>query len=238
MSLDALIFDVDGTLAETEELHRHTFNETFALFGLRKIWPDPDAGWVWSVPLYRALLKTTGGKERIAAYLRDYLDIDPTRHRDRIAAIHEVKTRRYGELVAEGALRLRPGIADLVGEARRAGLALALATTTSRANVVALCTSLFEMEASDLFPVIVAGEDVIAKKPAPDAYHLALERLGIPAGDAIAFEDSRNGLLAAKAAGLRCVVSPSVYSAGEDFSAADRVVASFDRLGGLAGLGD
>jgi HAD superfamily hydrolase (TIGR01509 family) len=219
--LEALIFDVDGTLAETEELHRQAFNETFASHGL---------GWCWTRDDYHRLLTTTGGKERIARYVTEMggspSDLD-------IPALHFAKTARYTDLMAQGNLPLRAGVQALIDEARAADLKLAIATTTSRANVEALCLVTYGVAADLLFPVIASGDEVAAKKPAPDVYQLALDRLGLPAARAIALEDSANGLKSARAAGLLCIVSPSAYTAGEDFSGAAIVVKDFTALGGL-----
>ncbi|EEW26554.1 HAD family hydrolase [Rhodobacter ferrooxidans] len=221
---EALIFDVDGTLAETEELHRRAFNAAFADAGLR---------WNWSQDDYRALLTTTGGKERIARYVTERGG-DPATVP--VAELHKAKTAHYVDLMARGQIALRPGIADLIDEARAAGRRLAIATTTSPANVEALCLAVFGKPAAQVFDVIAAGDEVPAKKPAPDIYLLALQRLGLTADRAVALEDSRNGLRSARAAKLACVVSPGVYTAGEDFSAATLVLGCFTDLGGLAGL--
>ena len=230
MPLKALIFDVDGTLAETEELHRQAFNETFWAHSVADLWPDAKNGWKWDQLTYRRLLATTGGKERIAAYLRDDLGIDPAPWTDQIAAIHRTKTERYVALIAGGALRLRPGISELIDEGLRAGLKLAIATTTSRPNVDELLRFCFGPLGGTLFSSIHAGEDVVRKKPAPDVYILSLDRLGVPASECIAFEDSRNGLIAAHAAGLRCIISPSMYTAGDDLSGADLTVNEFSEV--------
>jgi HAD superfamily hydrolase (TIGR01509 family) len=219
---EALIFDVDGTLAETEELHRRAFNETFAEAGLP---------WHWGRDDYRRLLTTTGGKERIARHLAEAGG--PAAD---IAALHAAKTRRYARLVAAGDLALRPGIAALMEGARAAGLRLAVATTTSRPNVEALAQAIWRRPAGAVFDAIAAGDEVAAKKPAPDVYLLALARLGLPAAACVAFEDTRNGLLSARGAGIACLVVPSVYSEGEDFAGALAVSASHAEVGGLAGI--
>lgn len=204
--VEALIFDVDGTLAETEELHRAAFNRAFAEAGLP---------WVWSREDYRRLLKTTGGKERIAAYMAEIgaqgLDIP---------ALHRAKTAIYTGLMAEGGLPLRPGVAALIARARASGKRLAIATTTSRPNVDALCAACFGQASDRVFDVLACGDEVPAKKPAPDVYLLALQRLGLPATACLAFEDSANGLRAAQAAGLRTIVTPSLHTVGEDFTGA------------------
>lgn len=213
-TLAALVFDVDGTLAETEEAHRRAFNETFAAWGL---------DWRWDEALYESLLKTTGGKERIAAYQRAHLDRE-TLSPEEIVVLHARKTARYGEIVAEGGLVLRPGVAGLIERARVRGLKVAVATTTDRANVEALCRATWRKAAHDVFDVVAAGDEVKAKKPAPDIYLLALARLGLPAAACIAFEDSHNGLLSARAAGLRVYVTPSRYTGSEIFDGAEAVM--------------
>lgn len=213
MSLRALIFDVDGTLAETEEAHRAAFNAAFAAAGL---------GWHWSMADYGRLLTTTGGKERMARW-REETGSGPSDAA--IADLHRDKTARYAALLAGGGLQARPGVAELVAAARAAGLRLAVATTTSPGNVGALAQAIWGRAAGEVFDVIAAGDEVAAKKPAPDVYLLALERLGLTAGEALAFEDSRNGVLSARAAGLRVVATPSAYTAGEDFAGAEAVLA-------------
>jgi HAD superfamily hydrolase (TIGR01509 family) len=218
MGLKALIFDVDGTLAETEEAHRQAFNATFAAHGL---------GWQWSVDDYGRLLRTTGGKERMAAF-RAELGAGPDDAT--IDRMHRDKTDRYAAILAEGGLKARPGVLRLVEQAQQAGIRLAIATTTSPRNVQALCRCLWGLDAEQVFEIIAAGDEVPAKKPAPDVYLLALSRLRLDAKDSLALEDSRNGVLSARAAGLRVVVTPSVYTEGEDFSGATAVFASLDTV--------
>lgn len=222
-----LIFDVDGTLAETEEAHRRAFNAAFIEVGLPARLPDAAAAWTWDAALYTRLLRTTGGKERIAAYIRDDLGIDPKPHAELIARGHAAKTRHYGAMVASGQVALRPGVREILSRAREAGLALAVATTTTPGNVDALTLATLGKPACEVFDVIAAGDEVAGKKPAPDVYLLALQRLGMPADVCVALEDSRNGLMAAKAAGLRCIVSPGLYTRAETFAEADRVTPEF-----------
>jgi HAD superfamily hydrolase (TIGR01509 family) len=210
VTLRALIFDVDGTLAETEEVHRAAFNAAFAEAGLP---------WSWTVENYRILLRTTGGKERIAAYLAAEPSL-PRLSVDQIAGLHRTKTAHYLRLMGEGAVALRPGVQALIDRARDRGVRLALCTTTTPANVEALSQAVWGTGAAQQFPVIVAGDEVAAKKPAPDAYVLALSRLGIGPEGAIAVEDSANGILAARAAGLRVAATPSIYSRDDDFGQA------------------
>jgi HAD superfamily hydrolase (TIGR01509 family) len=219
MSLRALIFDVDGTLADTEELHRKAFNLAFAAHHL---------GWYWSPSLYAQLLKTTGGKERLAAYIAS-LPIKPEQaaalHQD-IPNIHRDKTTFYTEMVHDGRLPLRPGVRRLIEQARAQGLRLAIASTTTLANIEALLQSTFGKDGLAVFDAIAAGDQVTRKKPAPDIFELALRRLGLPATDCIAIEDSNHGLCAAKAAGLWTLVTPNFWTAGQDFNAADLLLDS------------
>ncbi len=220
----ALIFDVDGTLAETEQAHLQAFNLAFAAAGL---------DWRWSLEDYRALLTTTGGKERMARYVREQGG-DPAAYP--IADLHRAKTRLFTEIVAGGGLQPRAGIREILAEARREGIRLAVATTTSPENVAALCLALFGEPMEAVFEVVAAGDMVAAKKPAPDVYLLALERLGLPAEACLALEDSRNGVLAAKGAGLRVALSQSFFTRGEPTESPDLQATEFSELLPLARL--
>jgi HAD superfamily hydrolase (TIGR01509 family) len=221
MPLNALIFDVDGTLAETEELHRVCFNEAFAKAG---------HDWEWPQDLYRGLLKVTGGRERIHHYLdRIGLDLGPNAT-TQVAALHAEKNELYA-LMARSSVALRPGIMRLITEARERGLGVAIATTTTRSNLEALLAAAFGQSGADWFAAIVAGEDVCRKKPDPSAYLRVLELLSLSPGECVVFEDSRNGLLAAKAAGLPVVVTPSVYAENENHEEADCVVSDLGEPG-------
>lgn len=218
--LKALIFDVDGTLAETEEGHRKAFNQTFR---------DYKLDWHWSVELYRELLKVTGGKERMLHYARTYRpDECPEESEAYFKAIHQHKTARYVDLVEKGEMQPRPGIVRLINEAQEAGLKLAIATTTSPANVSSLLKSGFPDGADCWFDVIAAGDMVKAKKPAADVYFLALEQLGLAPDECLALEDSRNGVLSSVAAGIPVLVTRSEYTKEDDFNGAAAV---FDCLG-------
>ncbi len=201
----ALIFDVDGTLAETEELHRAAFNAAFAAEG--------GPGWHWDQALYGELLCVTGGKERIR-----HFRVLPA---DEVAALHATKTAHYKRLVETGGLHLRPGVRRLLRAAHAAGVKLAIATTTSPANVEALLAACAPLPP---FEVIAAGDEVGAKKPAPDVFCLALRRLGLAAGACVAFEDTWNGLQSALGAGLRCVVTTSLYGGRGPFPGAAAIV--------------
>ncbi len=217
MALKALLFDVDGTLADTEETHRQAFNYAFVRFRLP---------WEWTKPLYRELLAVSGGHERIAHYI-DTLPAsggDKARLRALVPAIHETKTQLYTELIGDGRCPLRPGIARLLDEARDAGVQLAIASTTSAVNVDTLLARHLGDAGRYRFAAIASAEHVQRKKPAPDIYRLVLSMLGRSAEECVAFEDSRNGLRAAKSAKLFTVVTPSQWTQGDDFADADMVL--------------
>jgi HAD superfamily hydrolase (TIGR01509 family) len=215
MPLEALIFDVDGTLAENEEWHRRAFNETFQAFGL---------DWNWDAELYRQLLKVTGGKERIRHFIETASPPRGAEVLDKLSAFHAAKTARYADYVVSGAIKARPGIKRLVMEAHQNSLRLGIATTTTLSNVEALIKSIFGADARHLFAVIAAGDIVPRKKPAPDIYLYACERLGVSPSACIAIEDSANGLQAAHDAGIAVLAAPSFYLSDDDFSKAISVV--------------
>lgn len=219
--LGVLLFDVDGTLAETEEIHRQSFNRSFAQAGL---------DWVWSEELYARLLAVTGGKERIRHYIETCVpDFEPPMNLDEyIAGLHAAKTDVYTRIIAAGEIPLRPGVNRLIKEARRAGLRLGITTTTTPANVTALLRHSLDPDAESWFEVIAAGSIVPAKKPAPDIYHHALEAMAVGPDECIAFEDSANGLRSAREAGVTTLVTRSLYSRDDDFEGAALVV---DHLG-------
>ncbi|HFB54576.1 MAG TPA: HAD family hydrolase [Hellea balneolensis] len=221
MTLKALIFDVDGTLCETEHLHLRAFNQAFQ---------EAHLDWHWDAELYTELLKTTGGKERMRRYINEVVGQKPGAWADEIEKIHARKTAIYKQLVSEGGLALRPGMAALFKEAQDAGLKLAIATTTSAENVDILCRSLWNKGMADMFVATAAGDEVRLKKPTPDVFTLALERLGLPPENCIAFEDSRNGLLAALGANLTTIVVPSAYTKEDDFSKAHLLCDSYEQI--------
>ncbi|MGF1548661.1 MAG: HAD family hydrolase [Thiotrichales bacterium] len=221
-TLQALLFDVDGTLADTErDGHRIAFNRTFAEAGL---------DWDWSIERYGELLEVTGGKERIKRYLERYRpDFEAPGDLDAfVAGLHRQKTRHYVGLLEGGGIPLRSGVARLLREARDAGLRLAIATTTTPENVTALLAATLGREAIAWFEVIAAGDVVPAKKPAPDIFTYALEQMNLPAAACLAFEDSENGLRASRGAGLRTLVTVNDYTRTHDFEGALLVL---DQLG-------
>ena len=221
MPLAALIWDVDGTLAETEEAHRRAFNRTFREHGY---------GWEWSRGKYCDLLRVAGGVERITHFLRTDCsgEIPAAKLASTARELHKAKTADYVRSLESGEVPLRPGVERLMIEAREAGVRLAIATTTSAPNIEALLGQSPGAVRLDWFEVIGAGGVVQHKKPAPDIYDWTLKRLGLPPPHCVAMEDSRNGLMSAAAAGLEAVITYSSYTDGEDFTGA---LAVTDSLG-------
>lgn len=223
--LNALIFDVDGTLADTESVHREAFNHAFAQEGL---------DWRWDVPLYTRLLSVSGGKERMAQY---WLEVDPGvtevdagARQHTIDRLHEIKTAYYENAVNGGAVQLRPGVLALMDEARRQGLQLAIATTTSPVNIAALLRSAIGPDWRSHFLAIGDASNAPIKKPHPQVYLKVLADMGLQASQCVAFEDSANGLRAALGAGLDTVITPNSYTADHDFKGALRVVPDLSQV--------
>jgi HAD superfamily hydrolase (TIGR01509 family) len=212
--LRALIWDVDGTLAETEALgHRVAFNHAFAEAGLP---------WHWDEAGYGRLLQVNGGRDRLLAFMQGRSDAPPslTERQALVRRLHPRKNAIYAELVAQGCITVRPGVLRLMDECRRQGVAMAIATTTGRANVEALLGQVLGSNWQAGFAAVVCAEDAPRKKPDPQAYLLALRRLGLPPAEAFALEDSPAGLQAALSAGLRCGVTRSLYFADARFDGA------------------
>ncbi|MEN8170738.1 MAG: HAD family hydrolase [Pseudomonadota bacterium] len=217
-TLKALLFDVDGTLADTErDGHRVAFNRAFAEAGL---------DWEWSAELYGKLLAVTGGKERMRYYLENFNTEfeSPVELNDFIAGLHQSKTRHYVQMLSEGLIPLRPGVKRLIDEARATGLRLAVVTTTTPENVTALLENAMDPEAMSWFEVIAAGDIVPAKKPAPDIYDWAMEQMKLKPEECIAFEDSHNGILSSRGANLTTIVAVNGYTQDEVFADAAIVV--------------
>jgi HAD superfamily hydrolase (TIGR01509 family) len=222
MTLRAVLWDVDGTIAETEdEGHRLAFNLAFE---------ERRLPWRWDAAQYGTLLRVAGGRERLLHDMAGREDAPPEGpERETLAReLHRLKNAYYALIVEHGRIGLRPGVLRLMTECAEAGLAQAIVTTTSRANVQALFPGLFGPEWAARFAAIVCAEDAPSKKPDPLAYRMALRQLGVAPGEAVALEDSPNGLRAARAAGIACVVTRSLFFREASFEGAALVCEHLD----------
>jgi len=229
MCIKAIIFDVDGTLADTEDAHRIAFNKTFAENGLP---------WNWDVALYDKLLKVTGGKERIKYFVESFLpDFQtPSDYDDFVKRLHVQKTAHYTSALRDGLIPLRPGIKQIITDAHNAGIRLAIATTTSPENVAALLEIGLGKDWEKHFDAIGCGDIVPHKKPAPDIYNWVLNELKLAPQDCIALEDSNNGLRSALSAGIKTYITTNPYTCKQDFSGAETVLDDLADLPGFYGL--
>jgi beta-phosphoglucomutase-like phosphatase (HAD superfamily) len=224
MTVKAIIFDVDGTLADTEDAHRIAFNKAFA---------ENHLDWNWDVALYDKLLKVTGGKERIKYFVESFLTgfAKPADYEGFVKNLHVVKTGHYTGMLRDGLIPLRPGVKQLIVDAHRAGITLAIATTTTPENVSALLEVGLGQDWEKYFSANGCGDIVPNKKPAPDIYDWVLRELKVSPADCIALEDSNNGLRSALAAGIKTYVTINPYTCKQDFTGA---VAVFDDLSDLS----
>lgn len=220
MTLEALIFDLDGTMADTEEVHRQAFNAAFIKL---------DLWWDWGPLRYSELLEVSSGVERLHRYV-DSLEVAPaekTRLRALVPVIHFVKSEIYLDLLRNWKPPLRPGVKRLVGEAHEQGLQVAVVTTSATANARAVLDNHFKGEIA----LLVCADEVPRKKPAPDIYLRALSLLRKSAAACVALEDSANGLRAARAAGLATIVTPSRWTMAQDFAGADLLRPDLEAIG-------
>ena len=217
IEIQCFIFDLDGTLAETEEAHREAFNKAFNLNKLN---------WYWDQNVYKRLLQVAGGKERLEFYNKSFLSHPKQISSKDIDEIYSHKNEFYSQLISQGFIQLRPGIKKLLEKAKSNKKKLAIVTSTSRDNVNSLI-SVCLTEKKDIFSFISTGELVENKKPSPDLYNLVLAEMDLMPEECIAFEDSRIGLVSAKKANIKTVVIPSYYSVGDTFEEADYLLKSF-----------
>lgn len=223
--LKALIFDVDGTLADTESAHCAAFNQAFAQFGL---------DWHWSDAVYTELLKVTGGRERIEHFIHsaqpDLSPLGALGFNQSLSRVIELKTMAYVRSVNEGAVALRPGVLRLIEQAHAQGVQLAIATTTSPPNIAALLSRELGARWREQFAAIGDSSSARAKKPDPQVYLQVLASLQLPASQCLALEDSANGLRAAVGAGLATLITPTRYTEHDNFDGALRVVEDLSQV--------
>jgi HAD superfamily hydrolase (TIGR01509 family) len=217
--LKAVIFDVDGTIAETETYgHRVAFNRAFSSAGLN-IELD--------IPTYGSYLKIGGGKERLRKLLSDkVIGLNNINIEDFIIYLHNLKTNIYNEIALSGELSLRPGVKRIIEEALSEGIKLAVASTSNEKSVNILLDSLLGAEVKNKFSVVLAGDIVKNKKPDPEIYSMSAAKLGIKPSECVSIEDSGIGVVSSKAAGIRCIVTVSDFSKEENFESADLVIDS------------
>jgi len=219
--MKAIIFDMDGTLADTEEIHRQAFNHSFAEFGY---------DWHWSKSEYISLLSISGGKERIRNYLKSKKVVSNEQQKlwKLAEAIHQRKSELYREMLINGNIQLRPGVSRLIKEAKNENIMLAIATSSCQKNLETLLLNNLGKDALGLFKAIVTSDIVEDKKPSPAAYQFALAELGVEPGDCIAIEDTHNGNKAALACGLMTIITTHDLTVNDNFDGASLVI---DQLG-------
>jgi HAD superfamily hydrolase (TIGR01509 family) len=231
MTLEALVFDLDGTFVDTDELHRRAFNQAFLEFEL---------GFDWKPDVYEKLLTVSGGADRI----RHFIDTCALSQEQKLAlqalvpAVHREKTRIYGELLENNAAKLRSGVRRLMAEARLADLKIGVVATSASANMQPLILSVLGRQGASDIRAFVSADRVARKKPAADIYLLAASMLGVPPERCVAFEDSTNGVLAAKAAGMFTIATPSRWTRSQDFSRADVCLSELGEPDAPLGLAD
>ena len=220
MLYKAIIFDVDGTLIDNEELHREAFNRAFREFGL---------DWVWGKDIYRDLLLIGGGKERIQHFQQRKEKSSFELSKSQVFKLHAVKKNFYENSLESNTITLRNGVQQLISQARIRGVNLAIATASSLSSVERLCSLIWGLPVEKIFDQVTSGDGLINNKPAPEVYLATLEKLGLGASECVAIEDSRTGMLAARGAGLTTIVTPSSYTSNDDFSEANFICKSVEK---------
>jgi HAD superfamily hydrolase (TIGR01509 family) len=228
MTIKAIFFDQDGVIIDTErDGHRVAFNETFKHYGY---------DFEWDVDYYHELLQVAGGKERMKHHLHTKgfgVEVKPEDEDELIKEMHKYKTQTFIELIESGKLPLRPGVKRFMQEGMDAGLILGVCTTSNVKSAQAVAYNILK----DIkFEFVLAGDMVKVKKPDPEIYNMALEKTGLEPNEVVVIEDSRNGVLAGKAAGLYIVATTNVYTEKEDLSDADIIVTSLGDPDGEKGV--
>ncbi len=217
MKLKGIIFDVDGTIADTEEIHRQAFNQAFSEF---------DLNWHWTKSDYHELLTISGGKERFKKCLNDDKALKSKIENPGlfIQELHNRKSEHYRSMLASDGIQLRPGIIRLINEAQDKGILLGIATSSSLANLTTLLNTTLNIDPNELFNAIVCSDTILDKKPSPVVYQCALAGLGLTPDTCISIEDTRNGNLSALSAGLHTIITTHAYTIDNDFTGASLVV--------------
>jgi len=213
MKIKGIIFDVDGTIADTEDIHRQAFNKAFSKF---------DLNWHWSKEKYHELLFISGGKERITRCLAE--DNATKKNTGFIEELHKCKSEYYRSILLSSDISLRPGVKRLITEAKEKNIKIGIATNSSTENLQVLIKKTFKVEPEKLFNTIVTNNIIIDKKPSPEVYYRALKNLELSANKCIAVEDTANGNASAIRAGLRTVITTHAYTADNDFDGASLVL--------------
>lgn len=219
MDLNAVLFDVDGTIAESEEFHRLAFNESFKEYGLN---------WFWDEAIYKELIFIGGGKERIRHYItRAWPEMLKYKNlTSYISALHDVKSQIYEDYVNDSEIKTRPGVMRLIKELKKKKIRLGLVSSTSEKNLLNLFKKGLGIDPYDLFEIIAHGECTVQKKPSPDIYLWTLDKLKLPPQSCIAIEDAPRGSDSAVAAGVSVIVTPSLYTRNEKFNKSILAVSS------------
>ena len=210
--IKACIFDVDGTIAETEGIHLQAFNEAFKEFKV---------AWNWSKPTYKALLEIAGSENRIRYF---NLKTKSNFSNDLIRELVKQKTKIYQEKLLSKSFYVRPGVLELVDALKKSKIKIGVATSTSMDNAMKLFSLIWGNEAQNLFSVISTPKLNVNNKPAPDLYNIALQDLKVRPENVVAIEDSKIGLKSTKAASISTILAPSEFTRGDNFSDADLIV--------------
>ena len=223
MKLSAVLFDVDGTFAETEDFHRKSFNESFKEFNL---------DWFWDEEIYRELIHVGGGKERIKYHInRAWPEMLNFKNLNKyIDSIHKVKNEIYGDFISESKIKPRTGVIRLVKELREKKVRMGLVSSSSEENVINLFETGLKIDISENFEIVAHGDCTPHKKPSPEVYEWALEKLKLPPQACIAIEDSPRGMESSLAAGISTIVTPSYLTIGENFDGAKLVISDLGEI--------